>query len=252
MMWLNLLMQMYPREWRARYEDEFRAMLACYEPSLSDWLDMAFTALETRIGYTGRQFMKDLLNRLTGLISLVSAVGLGSVFFITDENMAEFMLVISPILSILLIPAMHRILKVHRPKMSFTIMMIGTGALAIFVTGFLIGRSSEDSVLIGSLGLISLILIGIWLIGINLLAIKADVVPSVLGIIGIVAGISWIIVMSTTMLTAINGFQLSDTGIFSTIYGMSLMGLLSGYFIWAIGTGFYFASGRVSRKLKIG
>ncbi|MEM9952079.1 MAG: hypothetical protein AAF846_10785 [Chloroflexota bacterium] len=248
---LNLVMATYPQTWRERYEEEFRAMLEQCELSISDWLDMFFTALETRSGYTRRELMKDLLNRLTGLIALVSALGFGSVFLIPHEDTAEFMLTVSPILSVLLIPAMHRILKIHRPKMSFAVMMTAILAVLLIVFAMVANLMTENILIVGSFTTMSLILIGIWLISVNGLAISTGTLPLPLGMVGIFAGLGWIVTVTTTMVTSLTEMSFNGTGLFGAFYGVMLMALLIGYFVWAIGTGLYFISGKVSRKLQL-
>ncbi|GAB5492875.1 MAG: hypothetical protein Phog2KO_30900 [Phototrophicaceae bacterium] len=248
---LNLIMALYPKAWRERYEDEFRAMLDQSDLSAMDWLDMVFTACETRLTYQRGTIMKDSMNRLTGMIALLSALGFVSVFFIPDEDTAEFMLMFSPMLSILLIPAMHRVLKIHRPKISALVMSVGISGIGFLVLGMILGANEVATPILMGISTFSLILIGIWLISINLLARSTKTLPPPLAIVGIVAGIAWIIVMGTTMYTSFTGIQLSSMGIFNTIYMTALFSLLAGYFLWAIGTGVYFVSGAVSRKLQL-
>ncbi len=255
---LKLILMLYPDDWRERYEDEFRAMLELCSLSLFDWLDMFITALETRTGYTWREIMKDLLNRLTGLIALLSAFGIISVFAIPDEKTAEFMLIISPILSVLLIPAMHRILKIHRPKTSLLVMMTGIGAIlllignfALGITASIMGVQEHYSVLISVISTLSLILIGVWLISVNTLAAKTGTLHPFLAFIGGMAGLAWIIVMLSVMLPTFTDFVLTANKQIYGLYLTSLFMLFLSYFIWAIGTGFYFALGMVSRKLQL-
>jgi|GEM_PF-2769404 len=255
---LNIVIAVYPPDWRVRYEDEFRAMLELCDLSLTDWLDMGLTALETRTGYTRREIMQDLLNRLTGLIALVSALGFASAFFIPEEGTSEFMLIISPLLSILLIPAFHRILKIHHPKTSFIVMMAGIGAIALLVFNFVfsiavsIAGLRESAIgLITVLSTISLVMIGVWLISVNVLAAKVQTLPIILAFVGIVAGAGWIVTMTTTMVTSFSDFAVNDNSAFAAFYGVALVSLLIGYFLWAIATGLYFISGTVSRKLQV-
>ena len=195
--------------------------------------------------------MKDLLNRLTGVIALVSALGFASALLIPEEKTAEFMLIASPFLSILLIPAMHRILKIQRPNASFAVMMIGIVAIALIPFAILINIVTGNILMVGGISTVSLIMIGIWLISVNGLAMTTGTIPMMLGGIGILAGIGWIVTITTTMVTSLTEMNFNGTGVFGEFYSIMLLMLLVGYFVWAIGTGLYFVTGKVSRKLHL-
>jgi hypothetical protein len=75
--------------------------------------------------------------------------------------------------------------------------------------------------------------------------------PILLGFVGILAGLGWIVTMTTTMLTSTTDFTLNAYPAYESFYMLSLYTLLLSYFIWAVGTGLYFATGNVSRKLQV-
>ena len=197
--------------------------------------------------------MRDVLSRVTGLIALVSALALASIFFIPDEDTAEFMLIFAPLLSVSLIPAMHRTLKTHKPTGSLISLLIGITGISLLIGNYLLGMTSSAAGtsqfvlrLIPIITIVSLVLVGVWIIGVNLLTIQTKVLPAVLASIGILMGIGWILVTTILMITSITGLDLMLYPAASVVNVTALIIMLAGYFIWALGTGFYFVTGRVS------
>lgn len=251
MMWLDWLLRLYPQAWRERYEDEYRAMLEQYDLSLADWVDMLISACETRLLDTKGHIMKDVMNRLTGGIVLLSALMIIAVFLIPDEDTAEFYLVLAPILSLGMIPAMHRVLKIHKPLASRIVMGIGMLSIVLLIGAFIIVIAFTASQFAGMLATSAFVLLGIWLISVNALAIRIGTLPSTLGIIGIVVGVAWCYSISVTMITSLYDLRLYDYPSLVTLQNMSVLVLLGGYLLWAFFTGLLFITGQISRKLQL-
>lgn len=250
-MWVDWLLRVYPQAWRERYEDEYRAMLEQCDLSLADWVDMLISACETRLLDTKGHIMKDLMNRLTGGIVLLSALMIIAVFLIPDEDTAEFYLVLAPLLSLGMIPAMHRVLKIHKPLASRLVMGMGVLSIVLLIGAFIIGIAFAPSSFVGILATSAFVLLGIWLISVNALAIRVGTLPAALGVIGIIVGVAWCYSITLTMITSLYDLRLYDYPILVTLQNMSVLALLSGYMLWALSTGLLFITGQISRKLQL-
>ncbi|MEO1645067.1 MAG: hypothetical protein AAFR67_07755 [Chloroflexota bacterium] len=251
-MWLDVLMCVYPQAWRERYEDEYRAMLEQCDLSLADWLDMLVSACETRLLDTKGYLMKDLLNRVTGVLVVLSGVLMMSAFFIPDENTAEFFFAVGPLLSLAMIPAMHRVLSIHRPQWSRAVMAIGVTSILLLIVTFKLGAMAilpDTSLMLISFS--AMVILGVWLVSVNGLAISTGTIPNVFGAIGVAIGVAWIIVMSVSLWTSLLDVQLYQYPALMTLQSISILMLLGCYILWAISTGILFISGNVSRKLQV-
>ncbi len=75
---MSRLVALYPAEWRARYEDEFRAILAARPPSVGERVDIVRGAVDARMRpqLPGRQRLRDPFGfgPLAGFASLALAV----------------------------------------------------------------------------------------------------------------------------------------------------------------------------------
>ena len=251
-MWLDLLMRLYPQAWRERYEDEYRAMLEQCNLSPTDWLDMLVSACETRLRHTKGHLMKDLLNRLTGLLVILSGILMISAFFIPHEDTAEFFFAIGPLFSLAMIPAMHRVLKIHNARWSRAVMALGVTTILLLAITFVLGTMAilpDTTLMLVSFS--AMIVLGVWLVSVNSLAISTGTLPNALGAIGVVIGMAWIIVMSVSLWTSASDVRLYEYPALITLQNLSILTLFGGYMLWAFSTGILFISGQVSRKLQV-
>lgn len=250
--WLRLIVQLYPRAWRERYQDEFLAMLELCEISVWDYCDMAFSSLETRLLDSRGKLMKDLLNRVTGLVALVSVLMLlMALLFVSDENTAEFLLVTSPVLSLALIPSLHRVLNIHAPKATNALKWIGISSILVLAISVVVNNIATNVTLAAVFALGFTWLVGLWLIGVNILGIRTRVFTRMLALIGIAVGVAWMYTMSYTIIFSAIGTSYSSYPQLMSIQNISLFTLIFGYIIWALGLSVLLISGTLSRKLQL-
>ena len=250
---INLLIALYPATWRERYEDEFRAMLELCNLTVFDLLDIAFTATETRLLETRGKLMKDMLNRTSALIALISVITLFiGIVIVKEEDTSEFLFMISPVLSLAMIPALHRVLNSHAPHANRIIKWMGFAAIGVFSTAFLIGFIIPPAGIASyAFGLMFCWLIGLWLIGVNILSMRTRVLSYVHALPGIIAGLAWIYVMTVSIVFSATGAYYLDYPAIISIQNIAIVSLIFGYGAWAIGLAYLLFTGTLSRKLQV-
>ncbi|MGB1286162.1 MAG: hypothetical protein ACPG7F_06500 [Aggregatilineales bacterium] len=249
-LWTDFILALYPRTWRDRYEDEFRAMLELYDLTLLDTLDMFFSAIDARFTTHKGDMMKDLLNRSSGLIALTSVVMLAlALFFVGDEDTAEFLFVVAPMLSLALIPALHRVLNNHAPVANRRIKWVGIAGIGVLLSAQLIDVMLPGSGLNVVFGIVFVWLMGGWLFSVNLLGLSTRVLPGALAIIGIVASVAWLYVLTISIVFSATGASHTDYSLLMSLQSMLILMLMFCYAIWAISLAYLLLTGKISRKL---
>jgi hypothetical protein len=142
------LTRLYPKAWRDRYAAEFRALLDDRPPGPLDVLDILFNAGREHMNSTAFKTSSIWLGGLLACLSLLLLVG---GFAARQEDTAEFLVILSPLVAALAWPALLRLADARWQPLAYG--MVGVLALSLLLTGVLgIGGQAGLTILMGAIG----------------------------------------------------------------------------------------------------
>jgi drug/metabolite transporter (DMT)-like permease len=168
---MRWLLRLYPAAWRARYEDEFLAVLEERPLSPFDVIDIAFGALDARL--RPRSLAIDLAPRRTSTmnsrISGLAAIAGGAITLIvgaislavgpTDSSLAFYVFPIGALALLVAVIGLSAAQGRRLPALTWLAAVLPAAGLVAMLAGFLAGAAVGDRPIIGDLtpwGLMSL------------------------------------------------------------------------------------------------
>ncbi len=232
---INLLIKLYPRSWRERYEDEFRAMLEQYQPTLWEGLDILKDAFDAQrrnpmqisqsngrswrsLAFAGALIMPVMVILIIFVAPLLSV----------EESATEFLVLLAPTALLPLVVGLHRRLNTAHPTISRWALaagLIGTLAIpAAFPLQLVINQIAPVE-WTGFVYLSLLAALGVWM----LLVCVSGLLPKALSVVGMFGGVGWIVWMAIISLNmlGINATFVSMLGLF---FGLIVV---PGWAVWA-------------------
>lgn len=229
---IDLLIRLYPRSWRKRYEDEFRAMLEQYRPTLWEGLDILRGALDAQrrtpmiqTGESNKRLRRPLA--FAGAVIMPLVVMFAAFFaplFSVEENASEFLLLLAPTALLPLVIELHRRFSPANPTYQrWTVIagVIGTLAIpAAYPIQWLINQIAGAPVeWTGFVYLALIAFLGIWMLLICLKALADDLLPKALSVTGIVGGAGWVLWISIILVNML-GVKASLLAMLSLFFGI--------------------------------
>ncbi|GAB4522984.1 MAG: hypothetical protein OHK0046_36280 [Anaerolineae bacterium] len=208
MRWLlMILLALYPRAWRQRYEDEFRALLEQCDLSLFDLIDIALGGLDARVrGFSWRISIPQTAVLLTSLCALFSFL-IPVMVFVTpisqSEESAEFWIIISPLVLAPVVREVHlRYKRQAAGRSSFVARVgyVGTLALPLYLGLYaLLSLFNPSNALLNAVYLSMASFTGLWMILACNLGVEYRLMGEALGLVGVAAGCSWMVLTLSTI-----------------------------------------------------
>ncbi|MFN8373855.1 MAG: hypothetical protein U0694_13395 [Anaerolineae bacterium] len=242
---LALLLRLYPRAWRERYEQEFRALLDERGLSAGDVLDIVVGAMDARLSPRQHLMEANMLQagdktglRIIGVGAVLCAVLLwlsiingGSVGFVDGTLMIPGIMVMF-VISILL----HLACRKHDPQRSRQALQITAGCFVVGLLIFLVLRQqSNTQLIVGWQGVFLAGTFGLWIVLNARIGFAAGLLRSWAMLFGVAAGVLWIILYIVMM-----GFdlayqpELSSSGWMVLLFGTAIVWLIA-QILWALG-----------------
>lgn len=238
----RLLIKLYPRAWRARYADEFLALLDTEALNRHGIADVVRGAIDARFhpellitnGGNGmnRWLMRSgalgaVLSILVVVTALLPVTGMG-------EELAEFLIVLAPVALLPVVLALHQESYLHDLHTSRIVMVVGVGGtLAVpllFLGNMLPGIGSWLSRnMPPHFSLLVIALFAMWMIFSSILGLRTRTLPTLLVVIGAVSGASWIVLLGSSSLTQ----PLSMAA--RQLLNLNMLIWLLSYSLWTIG-----------------
>lgn len=210
----RILVKLYPRAWRARYADEFLAMLDTVKVNRRRVTDVVRGAIDAHLhpellianggNELNRWIMRvgalgALLSILVVAIALLPATGMA-------EELAEFLIVLAPLSLLPVVLALHqesRLRDLRTSRIVMTIGVVGTLALPLlFAVHALPGIGDWlSSNLPPHFSMLVIALFAVWMVLSSLLGMRTKTVPTLLVFIGAVSGASWILLLGSGVVT---------------------------------------------------
>lgn len=192
--------------------------------------------------------VKPLLLKLAGWGAFLSLGVFVAGLFISssNEDFGEFLILCSPTLPLLpMVLAFYQIHQFRFPYWSHAVRVIGILGTTSILIGYILGLLNPDNFsAYGSAFVLSLIgCMGVWLFLNGLLGLHTKVIPRVLAGIGIAVGVAWMIAICSTILGLFNSLLVKSLMV---LWGVNVLALLGGYFLWTIWVGCWFLNRRVN------
>jgi hypothetical protein len=148
------LTRLYPKGWRDRYAAEFRALLDDHPPGPLDVLDILLNAGRERMMRSAA--FKTTGIRLGGLLACLSLLLLVGGFAARQEDTAEFLVILSPLVAVLTWPALLRLADTRWQPLAYG--MVGVLALSLLLTSVVPGTGGQAglTILMGAIGVYGL------------------------------------------------------------------------------------------------
>ena len=196
-----------------------------------------------------------LLFRVAGLGAFSSAAVLIAVIFsqfITlDNQLAEILIFVAPLLLIPVVPALHSLHRSFAPRLSFAAALIGmAGILPIVLALFLrvvfqllgvfeLSAQSTNTVFVSFAGFTSLI--GVWICLASILSYVSRQLPAAISFSGVLAGATWMIVMGGAVL---NSLQPSTYMALTVLLSVNLLLWIASHLVWTTALGIWLLTRR--------
>lgn len=223
MIWIKLLLRLYPRAWRERYEAEFVALLEARGPCLSDMLDILLGAWDARQFSRKQTLVEAGMNsplKTPGrsrswdvriLVTIAGVLAFLSFFLLIvalvggmPERESEGTLFVTVVNLLGASAALQLAIRVYDRRLSNRMLTWSAGyVLAIVVVGALASFSANTFVAGSLAGLMISIGFGVWIALSAWGSVKARLLPVGLSAAGIIAGAGWMLLM---LLTAYHNF----------------------------------------------
>lgn len=189
---------------------------------------------------------KTLYNKVSlrrGLAVLATTLLFASIFLIRNEEMAEFVLILSPLPLVLVMNPIYRMQHERAPTSSQIARfcgLLGAGSVvAISLIGLIVASVGIESVRLNTtlswVGINMLCFLPVWMSitsGLMLFHPRRERLIQLLGLFGIVSGGSWLILLVSTIAYSTGT---AESAAFMWLSGLNIALLLGSFLLWTIG-----------------
>lgn len=184
-----------------------------------------------------------------GILGSLGIVGLALllsfVYPIVGEDFIEFLLLLSPLLLAPLMLALRPLLEQFAPRVGRLVTLLGLGGIIVFlvtlfvpllVNGILGFNGTAYTRITGVVALGAILLVGLWLVLSGVILLGKGHIPAFVQVLGIIAGISWMIMVGSTIMGLLDPLM---AGQFTTFLGANVVIWALSYALWALALSYW-------------